>query len=313
MRLIRQWAICILVAIISPAYAEGISGTYVGKGADSAILVQLVQTGDGHLTGRYEQIALRANNKLERMNASINGSTDGRTVVVTIKPAEFLSGSFETSGTIEGSILHLNGGGYGSNLNLSLVKSEEADFRAQVTLLSNQQTLQSQVKEQKDFVAHVKNLNQKLVAFSSAAETKFPKFESIEQRYRKITEAMRAGLKRQQSIYGEGQASVARGQISVAINQAGIDANQIHMEVQSAFSEFETSSRSLTEAMNKASSRCQETHEELKPACAVLINEFEKFQQSVQKLQTAFDKTESVWRDERQKQENIIQSAENGA
>src|SRR5258708_37456587 len=102
------WA---LILGVSPALADDISGTYVGKGSNAAILVQIVGTSDGHLTGRYEQVVLQANGALADTNATIIGAIDGQTVVVTIKPAEFLSGTIAASGTIEGSFLHLTGGG----------------------------------------------------------------------------------------------------------------------------------------------------------------------------------------------------------
>src|SRR5260370_38257914 len=108
------WAICGLVVAICPAHGDGISGTYVGQGQNIAVLVQLVETG-GQLTGRYEQVVLKPDGKLERMNAAVTGASDGRTVVVTIKPTELLSGTITASGTLEGSTLHLAGGGYGAN------------------------------------------------------------------------------------------------------------------------------------------------------------------------------------------------------
>ena len=38
-----------------PAYAEGISGTYVGQGPNSAFLVQIVETAGGQLTGALRE------------------------------------------------------------------------------------------------------------------------------------------------------------------------------------------------------------------------------------------------------------------
>jgi len=48
---------------------------------------------------------------------------------------------------------------------------------------------------------------------------------------------------REQSIFGDGQASVARNQIAVAINQTSIQAEQLHSSVQSSSQEFETTIR----------------------------------------------------------------------
>jgi hypothetical protein len=136
MRVFRSWIVCGALAAAMPACAEGISGTYVGKGANGAFLVQIVQTSDGHLTGRYAQVLLQGGSKLEEMNASITGASDGHTVALMIKPTEVLAGSLSLSGTLEGPLLHITGGGYGNTLTLDLMKSDEADFRAQVANLN---------------------------------------------------------------------------------------------------------------------------------------------------------------------------------
>ena len=110
MRVLPYWIIALGLVGASPAYADGISGTYVARGADSAFLVQIVETAGGQLTGRYEQTFLAPGGKLERTIEAITGASDGQTVVVTIKPTEPLSTGVTASGTVIGSILHLSGG-----------------------------------------------------------------------------------------------------------------------------------------------------------------------------------------------------------
>ena len=191
------------------------------------------------------------------MNAVITGAADGQTVVVTIKPSEFLSGTIAASGTIEGRLLHLSGGGNGGNLNLNLLRSDEADFRAQVAALTEQarqidnarlqqEAAQRKAKIEADQLANLQSLTQRMIVFTTKADAILPKFAPVEQRYHDITQRMRGALAREQSIYGGGQASVARGQISVAINQAAIQANQIHIGVGSSYQTFDSGSGQLS-------------------------------------------------------------------
>jgi len=77
MQVFRSWVVCVTLAAAGPTFAEGISGTYVGKGTNGAYLVQIVQTSDGHLTGRYAQVLLQAGGRLQEVNASISGASDG--------------------------------------------------------------------------------------------------------------------------------------------------------------------------------------------------------------------------------------------
>jgi hypothetical protein len=323
MRWSKRWAICGLVVMTWPAHADGISGTYVGKGPNSAFLVQLVQTSDGHLTGRYEQVVLQASGKIERMNAAVTGASDASTVVVTIRPTELLSGSITASGTIEGSTLHLAGAGYGTSLTLHLLKSDEESFRAEVanlaeqaqqivTARAQQETEQRQLKARTDLLAHLEDLASKMTRASGKIDTELPKFPPIEQRYRTITDLMRAALARERSIYGGGQAGVARSQISVAITQATIEADQIHIAVENAQKEFEGQAGPLLRDGVDVSAKC-DTHRvdsaDLSSACSKLMTSRVTFTNRVDAMRRAFAQVERVWREEHAKQQRIEQAS----
>ncbi len=161
---------------------------------------------------------------------------------LSFKPGEFLSRSIAASGTIERRLLHISGG---ISFKLNLLRSDEADFRAQTAFLKEQagqindarvrqEIAQRQVKAEADLLAQLQHLMQQMVGFIAKAEAILPNFAPVERRYRDITQGMRGALAREESIYGGGQASVARGQLSVAINQAAVQANQIHISVGSS-------------------------------------------------------------------------------
>ena len=229
------------------------SGTYVGKGPTLAVMVQLVETSGGNFTGRYEQVSLKPDGQIEDMNATITGTRDGETVVATIKTVDFFAAAVPVSGTYRGGVLHLTGG-TGFVLNLS--RADEADFRAQVAALNarsqqiigahtRQQAAEKEAKLEADRLAKLQNLSARMVAFNTKADQMLPKFGPVEQQWRAITEKMRGGLARQQSVYGGGQAAVARGQITVALNQAAIEANQIHINTQGSYQAFDFNSGQL--------------------------------------------------------------------
>src|SRR5580704_16079167 len=134
MRATRIMIIVCGLLVVRPAWAD-LSGTYVGKSPTLAVMAQIVETSGGNLTGRYEQVTLQADGKIEDMNAMIAGAVNGETVVMTIKTADFFAASIPVSGTFRGGVLHLTGG---TNLVLNLVKSDEADFHAQVAALNEQ-------------------------------------------------------------------------------------------------------------------------------------------------------------------------------
>jgi hypothetical protein len=304
------------------AAADDISGAYVGKGSNSAFLVQIVETKDGQLTGRYEEVVLQPTGKIDDNNAIVAGAVSGQTVVVTIKATEFLGGSIVASGAIDGRALHLTGGGNGVNLTLNLLKSDEADFRAQVAALTRQQVVQHDIKIAADQLTGLKGLGDRMIAFAAKADALLPKFAPVEQRYRDITRRMRGALAREQSIYGDGRASVARGQISVAINQTAIEGSQLHDSVQSSFQDTANNAGQLASEAKGASQFCRDSHQSNAPlpafvgpeaknaVCLEYFDAEKKFRQKIMELKMAFAQIEAVWNVEGQAQDKIVRASD---
>ena len=330
---LRQISLFLVAMIVTamPALASGISGTYVGQGSNAAFLIQVVQTEDGRLTGRYEQVVMQTSGKLDNMNADLTGATDGQTVALTIKPSEFLGGSFAVSGTLAGQMLHLTGGGNGSSLNLNLTKSDESGFRQQVAALmiqgqqvgeanAREEAEKRQKKAEADQLGKLQNLTKNMADFVSKMDAELTKFGPGEQRYRTITEHMKSALAREKSIYGNGQAAVARSQISVSINQDAVAVNQLHIAVQSDEQSFNIKVNEITKESQNTDKICQgsakispitDTDQSGKNFyCANYYDALGKFQNRVLALRAAFAQVETVWATERHNQDIIVQASE---
>ena len=109
-------------------------------------------------------------------------------------------------------------------------------------------------------IANLQHLTERLSAFTAKADATLPKFAPIKDRYRYITQRMHAALAREEMLYGNGQASVARGQISVAINQASVGANQFQMGVRSSYQDFDVNSGQLARESVMANQACRGAH-----------------------------------------------------
>ena len=110
------------------------SGTYVGKAANAAFLLQMVET-NGRVTGRFEEIMVRPDGSLDETNAAIVGAIDRQTITLTAKPSGLLTDSTTASGTFDGNVVHLTDA---SGFVLNLLKSDAADFHSEVALLKGQ-------------------------------------------------------------------------------------------------------------------------------------------------------------------------------
>jgi hypothetical protein len=322
MRVLRQLVLLGLVAA-TPAYADGISGTYVERASDGAFLIQVVQTSDGHLTGRWEMVALRPSGELVDMSALITGASDGHTLVISIHPANVSRPSWTISGTVEGTLMSLKGG---LDLpDLSLTKSDAGDFNAQVALLRDKagqiirerveaESRQRQLQARTDLLAQLNKLTQDMLMTANASDAQLEKFPPIQQRYRTITGLMNGALAREQSIIGDGQASVARSQVAIAINQAGIEAEQLHMSVQEALRDMGVKVEPILKTGTDMKQRCQSVESsrsaDLSSACVKFRDAGRKLSQSMGALNEAFRLAEKVWAEEHRKQEGIVRASE---
>jgi hypothetical protein len=186
---------------------------------------------------------------------------------------------------------------------------------------ARQEAAQHQARIEADRLAQLRQLTSQLFAFNTSADATLSKFPPTEQRYRTITQRMRAGLAREESIYGVGQAAVARGQLSIAINQGSIDANQIHINVQGVYRDFDFKSTQLLNSLAGEDQTCRGAHpatdtdpapvgrEAWNLACVQFFNIEGKFQKQVSALRDAFANIENVWNEENRTQQQIMQAA----
>ena len=118
---------------------------------------------------------------------------------------------------------------------------------------------------------------------------------------------------------------MARSQIFVAISQEAIEAEQIHVEVQSAYQDFNFNSGPIIRDSASASQDCRGAHadtstnpipanrEAWNSACLRFIDFDKEFQQRVAALRAAFAQIENVWAAEHHNQDVIVQASSDAA
>jgi hypothetical protein len=123
----------------------------------------------------------------------------------------------------------------------------------------------------------------------------------------------RATVIRQQSIYGGGQASVARSQVGIAINQASIEAEQLHDSLLASSRDIAAKIEPLVKDAAGFGQRCQgdqaQQSHDLHDTCLKFLETAKKFKKSLDVLGKAFDHAERVWVEEHSKQDRIVQAS----
>jgi hypothetical protein len=144
-------------------------------------------------------------------------------------------------------------------------------------------------------------------------------FIPYEQRYRTLTQGMRTALGRQQLIPRFVQTPV-RGQIGVAINQAAVETTQINDEVKLKHVELQQKVTAAFEKVAPIARRCGELSaqaniapqmlEKLKLQCTRILPIAKQFGADIKQINNSFERIEAVWREEQEKQQAIVRSAD---
>ena len=108
---------------------QDISGTYVGHGVSGAIILQMVGTPDGGVTGRYEEVELHPDGKLANTTAAVTGAADAGTVILTMVLAAAQPVTVAASGTLAEDRLHLDASWSGRFVALNLIRRPRPIFR----------------------------------------------------------------------------------------------------------------------------------------------------------------------------------------
>lgn len=301
-----------LLAVAGVACAANISGTYVGLYSNAAELLQIVERPDGSILGHFEQVMLSSKGtKTTTMNAGVSGAVSGDTLVLTLKPAEFMGGTIPLSGSIDGDTLRLSGGANGGSFTVNAQRSTEAVFNQRVQQLTAQagQTSLMQAeqaaneKERKD----IWKLTQWMRDYSQSAAVHLQRLPKTPRAYAAFTEKMQAVLSRE---IQEPPNSVARSQTDVAIIQFGIQFGTWHYGLQSVESSFGYSDGKITnsgapKAVLRAQAYCGIGTHKADPICDSFRVAYASYQDTVKQLEPLFITAETAWHKEHAKQETI--------
>jgi hypothetical protein len=104
---------------------RGTSGLYVARTERDVTLIQLVETPDRRITGRYEDHAIDAGGTLADRAASLEGAASGDELTVTLKTAGAPGAGVTASGRIAGDALTLAG----RNFSLTATRASLEDYQ----------------------------------------------------------------------------------------------------------------------------------------------------------------------------------------
>jgi hypothetical protein len=122
----RRFASLLLFALISTPALASVTGVYVADDPGSALLVQIVQTPDGRLSGRMEAMTVDESGEVSDRTSVIEGAADHGEVTLSPKSPILLGAAPSMTGHLSGRQLTLSWGGS----NYVLKRSSSAAFDA---------------------------------------------------------------------------------------------------------------------------------------------------------------------------------------
>lgn len=305
-----------LLAAAGVACAANISGTYVGLYSNAAESLQIVEQPDGSILGHFEQVIFSSEGTKTTMNAGVSGAVSGNTLVLTLKPAEFMGGAIPLSGSIDGDTLRLSGGANGGSFTVTAQRSTEAVFNQRVQQLTAQadQTSRMQAeqkaneKERKD----IGDLTQWMRDYSQRAADHLQRLPKTPQTYADVTSKMKAALEKEESLPA---GSSARDQVDSFIGTIASQFDSLFADLQFAGSSFGYSDGKITnsglpEAILRAQAYCGIAPHRTDPICDSFRAAYASYQDTVKQLETLFTAAGSAWNAEHVKQKAIEKQAD---
>src|SRR5579872_5884326 len=88
------------VLLSSGCGRSDISGSYVASDQNSAIMLQIVESPDRHLSGQVTALFVQPDGKIQNVNEAVSGAADGTSLTIETKPNGMLTIGPELSGTV---------------------------------------------------------------------------------------------------------------------------------------------------------------------------------------------------------------------
>ena len=327
-----------VITVIAAALAVALSlagcskptatGAYSKTTASTALLIDLVETEQGKLSGRMELVTLLADGSVQDRTATIEGQADGSHLSLTIKPEEFLAQSATISAERDGDELHISGKEMDGSVarqplktfedGVKAIRAKSADMIAANARKATAARLAADaaqadaersrmIYQLKSDAQNMKGLIDQLIERVDRVK---PKSEKLIAAFGRQTEKVEA-LLRQERAYGD---VVARGQVHTAISQVVMDTERVIDGVKGGVQDLATAIRDTNEQARQISARCAApqvaSDTGVTASCAAVSDGVARLQKAVQQASPTLREFEATYQSELAKQKRLEAEAD---
>lgn len=323
----RSAVFACLVVCAAPAFASGWSGSYLAVGQDFTLYVQLVESPGGAVVGRFRQVSIGKDNKLNTLDAPISGAANGDQFVGKIEAAWYDGGVRAISGKrLPGGGIQLSGAG---GLRVNLQPATEGDETQAVELLTRmvqltaaaEQVAEAKVRRQESWrnrAAALRGIVSSTNAYLEKGSLSYRAFADYPARYEATTAKLEDLLAQVKAARGDtGELIGRRSTLTASMLHTSIDETQHpHIEVKHAYEDSMREWQRLVALLIAASKACQEPTppdldtQSFKQNCARVPGLMQSLKTAGDNAKTKFFKIRDVYQRELSKQEALRADAE---
>ncbi len=327
MTTLRTFFCALLVAWLLQfsAFAQTLSGSYVGGGDNFTVVLQMLPAGDGKLLGRLRSFGIDSKGKITSFDSPFSGAANSNSFVGKLETGWAAGGDVAISGSLKDGNLMVSSA---NGLKVSLRKGDEVDFNRSVEVLKRlSQGIQQRdtrlalaaqnTREAANIAWQISVLRGKISDFASQKPLEVNAYATEAQKYLVITQKMKEAREQLAIVTAQtGDAEGRRSSLSSRIYHLAIEASHVHIDVKNAQRSFETDADRLLIGTSAAEKACQKGVPEGVEDKSLLI-ECTKLPASKLSLNNMFGQVtekyavlEKIWLAEKTEQERIHRSSE---
>jgi len=286
---------CAAAVSCSPRTA---SGVYVASDANSASMLQLVQTADGHLSGSLQNLSLNGQNEIDGNTLTLSGSADGDALTLSTPERWFAAG--ETfSGSHRGDELTLTITGTQGVNNIVFRASSADEFTALSTQLRKRAVLRQQAAAQQRAAAQAAAQDATFRSAISGLTNELEQTAHYDEQDVPIINGAISGFTGDIDQMGQLMAArnresdgLQRGQYNLAMGQIHLATDQQHQQLQAVESQFVQHRARLQEDAARANAWCLRTQDAV---CMPFTNAYASYLQAADVLARSLRSAEAAY------------------
>lgn len=310
-------SILLFLAFASQAQAGGFSGDYLVKRVDFAAHLELVQSAEGRVMGRYLQRAIGPGSKVVAFEFPVTAVADRDRLIGKIERGFLEGGDIPFSARLSGKTLNLDGG---RELRMSMQRVAQSALVAAIQEIESEASRRRQVASVQEANAQaqrklsatasgVDQLRKRMFDFVNDEPSRVEALSGVISVHTGVTQRMRVLVESINQAQGSTSETISRrSTLKADLLHASIESEHAQIDVSNAAKIFRGDVAHLTEKLAGARAACVTTgaSQTLANACEGLNQQAQDFQRIVKEVDGRYRSLTKAWSRERPLQEALL-------